>query len=220
MNRLICAWAALALLLVPSVVGASVTLIVGTPADSLLAVPSGPSLVIGNQINFDNLTPNSTFDPNTYAAQGVTISSPDGLIVLPYSTQSFPNYLFDNSPDGTANITIALTNGTSEIGIGIADSDDPANVTLQALGLGGVSLGSPFQVTIPENTNNPGNGYFAIKDTSSDIYGLRITETDGGPNYSGLAIDDLQTAAVPEPATLTLLGIGVVGLAAYRRRRG
>jgi hypothetical protein len=32
-----------------------------------LAKPTGPSPVIGNLINFDNLTPFSTFDPDTYS---------------------------------------------------------------------------------------------------------------------------------------------------------
>jgi F0F1-type ATP synthase membrane subunit c/vacuolar-type H+-ATPase subunit K len=69
--------------------------------------------------------------------------------VDPFSTQSGPNELFDNSSDGTADITVALTSGISAIGIGIADSD-AVSITLQALAQNGSNLGSPF--TIPLST--------------------------------------------------------------------
>jgi hypothetical protein len=191
------------------------SLIVGTPGDDLLATPTGPSPNLGGTLlTFSNLTPGSTFASSTYASQGITISSPDGLIVEPYSTQSNPNFLFDNSPDGTANITISLAYGVNAIGVGIADSDSPANIMLQALGAGGVDLGSPFAVTIPETTVNPGNGYYVVEDTTADIRGLQITETLGGPSYSGLAIADVQVA--PEPSSWVLLAGGLAMIGFYR----
>ncbi|HEY6330528.1 MAG TPA: PEP-CTERM sorting domain-containing protein [Blastocatellia bacterium] len=200
------------LLLTPLVVQAD-SLITGTPGDDLLATPTGPSPNLGGTLlTFSNLTPGSTFNSTTYASQGITISSPDGLLVDPYSTQSNPNFLFDNSSTGTTNITISLTHGVNAIGVGIADSDSPANIMLQALGAGGVNLGSPFAVIIPENTVNPGNGYFVVEDTTADIDGLKITETDGGPSYSGLAIADVQVA--PEPSSWVLMagGLAIIGL--------
>jgi hypothetical protein len=201
------------LLLLTPLLAQADSLIVGTPGDDLLATPSGPSPNLGGTLlTFANLAPDSTFNPTTYASEGITISSPDGLIVLPYSTQSNPNYLFDNSTSGTANITISLTYGVAAIGVGIADSDSPTNIMLQALGAGGVDLGSAFAVTIPENTVNPGNGYYVVEDTTADIHGLQITETDGGANYSGLAIADVQIA--PEPSSWVLMagGLSLIGL--------
>jgi PEP-CTERM motif len=200
---------------------ASPVLIVGTPGNSQLATPTGPSPILGNLINFDSLTPFSTFVPSTYTADGITsISSPDGLEVLPYSTQSFPNELFDESADGTANITIDLATGIRAIGIGIADSD-PVDITLQALGAGGVDLGSPFVIDLAttESTVNTGNGYYAVEDSSKDIYGLRITQSTGNANYSGLAIDDLQTTATPEPSSALLLTAGLAIFGYFRLRR-
>jgi hypothetical protein len=205
------------LFLTPLLVQAdTVVLDVGTPGNALLVTPSGPSPSFGGTLlTFSTLSPFSTFNPSTYASEGITISSPDGLIVLPYSTQTNPpNELFDNSSDGTANITITLASGTTGIGVGIADSD-PVNIMLQALGAGGVDLGSAFTVTIPETTVNPGNGYFVVEDTTAaDIRGLQITEIVGSANYSGLAISDVQVA--PEPSSWVLLAGGLAMIGFYR----
>jgi hypothetical protein len=207
------------LLLMPLIAEASPVLIVGTPGDADLSKNLGPSPNLGNLFNFDSLTAFSTFAPSMFASQGVTISSPDGLIVDPFSTQSGPNELFDDSSNGTANTTISLAFGTSAIGIGIADSD-PVSITLQALAANGTALGSAFNVSLAatESTVNTGNGYYVLEDTTSDIFGLRITQSAGNAQlFSGLAIDDLQTA--PEPSSYLLLGAGAVILGSLRRRK-
>lgn len=197
---------------------AAPTLITGTPGNAQLATPTGPSLSFGPVINFDSLTPNSTLNSAQYAAQGIaSISSPDGLTVVPYSTQSFPNEVFDNGVNGVADISIKLSTGTNEIGIGIADSD-PVTVMLQALGLNGSTLGSAFSVTIPANTVNPYNGYYAITDTNYMIGGLQILQTSANTSYSGLAVDDLQVAPTPEPASFVLAAAGLLAFGFTRLR--
>jgi hypothetical protein len=196
----------------------------GTPANAYNSPATGASPSFGTLFNFDSLTAFSTFSPTTYAAQGVNISSPDGLVVYPYSTQSGPNELFDNSSAGSANVLIK-TFGSQEIGIGIADSDItaagvPVTVYLQALNSSGVAFGTLFAVTLPVDGSNPGNGYFTISDTTYDIYGVQITQPIGNSQlYSGLAIDDLQVAPTPEPATFALLGASALLFGAARIRR-
>jgi len=228
------------LLLSPILVqAAGVTLVTGTPGDGVTSPATSPSPNLGGLLlNFSNLTTNANcqgdiltsclaFNPATYASQGVTISSPDGLVVYPFSVQSGPNELFDNSADGSANITIALSQGVTGIGLGIADSDDynlvhgnnlftPVNITIQALGLGGVALGPAFTVNTPEvNPDTAGNGYWVVEDTSPQIYGLEISAppTDEG----GLAIADVQIA--PEPSTLLLLIGGFALIGSYQLRK-
>ncbi len=194
------------------------TLTIGTPANSLMATPTAASPQFGYTFNFDSLTPNTApkLAPGQYASAGVTnISSPDGLMVIPFSTQSAPNEVFDTSADGSANITINFAKGQGEVGIGIADSD-PVTVFLQALDSHGNPFGSSFGVTLSETSANPGNGYFVISDTSADIFGLSITQPTGNANFSGLAIDDLQLA--PEPGTFALFGVGAV-IAGFIRLR-
>jgi hypothetical protein len=200
---------------------------VGTPGNAYLSKPTGPSPSFAPSsdfFNFDSLTAFATFAPNTYSAEGVNISSPDGLVVYPYSTQSGPNELFDNSANGSANIKIT-TFGSEEIGIGIADSDVnaqgvPVTVDLQALNASGGGFGTVFAVTLPTDGSNPGNGYFTISDSKYDLYGLQITQPVGNAAlYSGLAIDDLQVEPTPEPASLALMGAGLIALAGIRKAR-
>jgi hypothetical protein len=204
--------------------GAAPLLTAGTPGNSYNFPPTGPSPSFGTLFNFDGLTPLTTFAPGTYAAQGVNISSPDGLIVEPYSTQSGPNELFDNSANGSANISIK-TFGSEDVGIGIADSDVtksnvPVTIYLQALNASGAGFGTLFAVTLPTGGSNPGNGYFTISDSKYDIYGIQITQPIGNASlYSGLAIDDLQVAPTPEPASLALLGVGAILFGAVRSRK-
>ena len=146
--------------------------------------------------------------------RSMTFSSPDLIQVVPYSTQSGPNELYDLGANGKANLTIALTGGVTEIGVGIADSD-PVTITIEALGIGGTVLQS-FPVTISETNPNPGNGYFLISDTTPGLYGLEIVQNTGNANYSGLAIDDVQ--ATPEPSSYLLLASGGALLFALRKR--
>jgi hypothetical protein len=217
LNRLLCSSC---LLLTSALAQASPLLIVGTPGDAMLSRPTVPSPALGQLINFDNLTAFTTFAPSTFASQGVTISSPDGLVVFPFSTQSGPNELFDDSSDGSANITIDLELGVTAIGIGIADSD-PVSITLQALAANGSDLGPAFTVPLSttESAVNTGNGYYVLEDNTSDIFGLQITQPDGNAaDFSGLAIDDLQTT--PEPSGILLLSLGAAMiLVSFRLRK-
>ena len=210
---------ALSVSLAANVASATPVLTVGVPGDSLLSTPKKPTLLPGATLfNFDSLTPGISYPTTT--SNGFSILSPDGLLVEPYSTQSGPNELFDNSAAGSANITINFTSGEYGVGIGIADSD-PVSVTFQALGLGGVSLGPSFTESLAttENLINTGNGYYYITDSGSDIYGLRITESASSPDFSGLAIDDLQIAATPEPASFVFLAEGVCALGVFASLR-
>jgi hypothetical protein len=193
---------------------ANLVLITGTPADDYLSPPSGVSPNLGGTLlNFDSLTPFTTYS-SSYSASGMTISSPDGLEVFPYSTQSGPNELYDTSALGSANLTIALANGAYGIGVGIADSD-PVTIAIQALGVGDIAMGSPYSVTITETGPNPGNGYFIVEDTSPGLYGLKITEAVSNANYGGLAIDDVQATYSPEPSSFALLATGLVAFSSF-----
>ncbi len=191
---------------------------VGTPGDANLASPTGPSPNLGGTtINFDSTSQCTLSACSSLTLSGITFTSPDGLLNIPFSTQSFPNELFDNSGDGTANLSLLGAVGRTAIGIGIADSDPGVTITIQALDSLGVAFGNAFTETISELTVNPGNGYFVVSDTNADIFGLRITQSTSSPNFSGLAIDDVQLAT-PEPSSYLLLSSGAALLFALRKR--
>jgi hypothetical protein len=207
--------------------GGTVTETPGTPSNSytspptLTPTPNLESLLI----NFDtpaleNPSATCVAAPcSSLTLQGVTFSSPDGVQVIPYSTQSAPDELYDASLIGAANLTISLTGGVTAIGVGIADGDltsgsSPVTITLEALGLGGANLGT-FNVTLPPGGSNPANGYFVVNDTTPSLYGLNIT-TAGGSNDSGLAVDDVQVV-VPEPSSYVLLTSGAALLFCLRK---
>jgi hypothetical protein len=226
-----------AMLLMPLLAEAGPVWNVGTPADAYSLPPTTkPTPFYGSGIvNFDSLTACATFPipatgctnySGTAFSNDVTITSADGLYVIPFSTQSAPNDLFDNSADGSANLTITLAGGASAVGVGIEDSDDPdgtgdpVDIFLQALNASGGNLGAVEEITLPETGSNPGNGYFYVTDTTPDIYGIKITQPVGDAGvYSGLAIDDVQ--ATPEPSTFLLLiggGLAMIGSTRLRKK--
>jgi hypothetical protein len=129
-----------------------------------------------------------------------------------------PNEIFDASSNGTANLTLSLLTGTNAFGFGVADGDG-VNITLQAIGANGANLGS----AVVENLNNTadvnGNSYFAITDTGYDIFGVKITQSVGNANYSGLAVGDVEVAPTPEPAGFYLIGAGLALFGGLRFRR-
>jgi hypothetical protein len=206
----------------------TVSITTGTPSNaSTLPATLNPSPNLGGLIiNFDtaNLEPPNTTcvsaPCSSLTIQGVTFSSPNGIQVIPFSTQSGPNELFDVSPIGGADLSITLTQGVGAIGVGIADSDltdagAPVTITLEALGTGGTVL-STFNETISETNPNPGNAYFVISDTTPDLFGLNISTAGNSNNTdSGLAIDDVQV--VPEPSSWMFLASGIALLFGLRK---
>ncbi len=209
------------LLLTPLLAHAAPILTIGTPGVASEGINASPGL--STVITFSTLSPFSTFAPGTYSSEGVDISSVDGLEVLPFSVQTNPNYLFDESSDGTADIDITTATPVEAIGVGIADSDmlasgAPVPIELEALLSNGTDVVFPG-LTLPENPSNPivaGNGYFVVSDSTADIVGLEILQPVGNPNFGGLAIAPVEVTVTPEPVTLPLLAAGLLAIAGLR----
>jgi hypothetical protein len=229
----------------------TVQIVEGTPGDNNLLPASAPSPGFSNVINFANLESQITalgstnaancdnngtncpsFNPSQYASQGVTISSPDGLLVYPFSDQTAGGIeLFDPgatnsstctstaSCDGTANITIGLAGGVNDLAVGISEFDDPVTITISALGQNGAVLASnSMNVTTDIENAAAGTGqtYFVAEDTTPGIYGLEITQTTQTFG-SGLALAEVESS--PEPSTFLLIGGGLAMIGYSRLRR-
>jgi len=213
-------------LMMPLLMQAGPVWFTGTPADDSSSpnTPASPNLH-GVLVNFDSLASCEDFPPdssctnysgNTFS--GVTFSSPDGLYAIPFSPETAPNELFDNSAEGSASITVTTSVGQNAFGVGIVDGD-AVTITLQALGLGDTPLGPADVITVPETGGNPGTGYYYVEDLNPELYGFTITQSVSNSNFSGLAIDDVQ-AATPEPSTFLLLSAGaaIFGVRRLRKR--
>jgi hypothetical protein len=166
--------------------------------------------------NFETVA-TGTVDPFSVTVSGLTasFSSPGTFQVASFQ----PNNLFSGNSlfDADAPIQplfVGFSSVLNDISLVFAQNGAPgAAFTLTALlgGIGGATVG-----TVSVNGSNafspfPG-GTISFGGVGFDAIRLSTTTTD-------FAVDNITVNAVPEPASLLLLGSGIAGLAARLRRR-
>jgi hypothetical protein len=123
--------------------------------------------------------------------------------------------LFDlTSGDPTSGVIRLLFNHAVIGGGAQIQSNFQGNFTasIAALDAGGNVMGAPLSIFGANGLNGDGSAPFlGLRSDAQDIFGLEFSLADG------FAINDVSVAAVPEPATLTLLLLGS-GLMRLRRR--
>jgi len=130
---------------------------------------------------------------------------------------SSPNYLNQNF-DST--LTLTFQNPQVAFGFFATDVSDSGGNFL-------IKIGNAAPITVLTNGQPSGNAiYFGIIDTANPFTTVVLTNSAPGSDLFGFDDFTICTAAqvvgpsVPEPSTLTLLGIGVAGFIKSRRRRG
>jgi hypothetical protein len=69
------------------------------------------------------------------------------------------------------------------------------------------------------HTTNLGGTLTGINIANNATFYLRWIDPDSTGSDNGLAIDDVALTAIPEPSTFLMVGAGLIGLLAIRRRR-
>lgn len=174
-------------------------------------------------IDFEGIAPeNSVANFATpLTIQGVTFSgSPTGMISVLDDGFFAPLFQFNSGAvlGGFSYIEVTLPTGITAIGTDLM-STNPSGSPFQVV----LATGETFVVNTPLR---PERGFFGIT-TDVAIASIRFTTMSAGPFQSpGIPLLDnfsfgrsQNPAAVPEPATLLLLGTGLAGIATRARRR-
>ncbi|HEX7313517.1 MAG TPA: PEP-CTERM sorting domain-containing protein [Pyrinomonadaceae bacterium] len=171
-------------------------------------------------ITFEGIAPTNSVAnfSSPLTLQGVTFSgSAAGQVSVVDSGFFAPLFQFNSGAvlSGFSFVEVTLPAGITAIGTDLM-STNPDGLSFQVV----LATGETFVVNTPLR---PERGFFGIT-TDVAIASIRFM-TIPGANGSGIPLLDnfsfgqAQAAAVPEPATILLLGTGLAGIATRARRR-
>jgi hypothetical protein len=144
----------------------------------------------------------------------------NGLVILDSNTTPF-NGRFATSPDNwldsfdAREVHFDPIAGVNSIGMFISDPNDAGGRFQFTLSSGDLVDGDLGRLLGNSAISN-GRLYYVTFTSSHDITRLSIITHNSD---DGFGIDDVTVARVPEPGTLALLGLGLLGAGAMRRRR-
>jgi len=168
------------------------------------------SLSVGLNENFVQTDSGVT---GTFSGTATNVANMSGLVPATWGTRTLLPGLFT-----TNHLTVSFSQGLSSVGFEFGDffADDDV-MSLRAFDAGNNLVGSQ-DVSYPANLGIPGNvGVIGVSTSGGPIDHIELWDT-GGQGQNSIYVDNMSfVAAVPEPATIAAIGLGLTAL--LRRRR-